>query len=230
MKHTTLGVLGLGSRSTSFYIEELHRQYHRIHQGYSTCPFTLLSIDFNEINPYLPDQFEQLETNLLPYLKAFEISKVKEVIVPNITLHETIDRLRLQHHFSYQIIHPLELVLRKLKKDKAEKVIIIGSMYTMNASYLKDVFSTNEVDVLSISEESKKQIDVVRVMVYQGTLTPKQQTDFQHLLEQLSKLGKIVVACTELSLIMKKMNVDGYDMALCQIEAAVEIVNKNSTL
>ncbi len=55
-----LGLLGLGSRSTQHYIGLMNARYNALHGGYSTCPFVMLNVDFNRINPFLPDDFEHL--------------------------------------------------------------------------------------------------------------------------------------------------------------------------
>ena len=54
-----LGILGLGSRSTIFYMEQLNKIHQAVHGGYSTCPFMLINSDFNGINPFLPNSFKK---------------------------------------------------------------------------------------------------------------------------------------------------------------------------
>ena len=55
MSNGTLGILGLGSRTTQFYIQELNRMFQAKKGGYSTCPFILLNTDFHKINTFLPE-------------------------------------------------------------------------------------------------------------------------------------------------------------------------------
>ncbi len=47
-----LGIIGLGSKSTTYYIELLNLFYNKKHGGFNTCPFTMVNINFNEINPF----------------------------------------------------------------------------------------------------------------------------------------------------------------------------------
>lgn len=51
-----LGILGLGSKSTLYYVEQLNTLYNRSFGGFSTCPFMMVNANFNDINPYLPDK------------------------------------------------------------------------------------------------------------------------------------------------------------------------------
>ena len=63
-----LGIIGLGSKSTTYYIELLNLFYNKKHGGFNTCPFTMVNINFNEINPFLPNDFININGNILPYL------------------------------------------------------------------------------------------------------------------------------------------------------------------
>ncbi|HCY80239.1 MAG TPA: hypothetical protein DHV22_00810, partial [Xanthomarina gelatinilytica] len=93
----------LGHRSTLFYLDALNKAYHEEEQGYSTCPFILYNTDFNSINPYLPNQFKKLLPTLKNYLRNLEKLPISHLLVPNITLHEVMDKLDT----NLKIIHPL---------------------------------------------------------------------------------------------------------------------------
>ena len=80
-----LGILGLGSRSTLWYIEQLNARHQEIHGGFSTCPHVLLNTNFNQINPFLPDQFEQLEGVVKKYLDALVELGCSKILIPNMT-------------------------------------------------------------------------------------------------------------------------------------------------
>jgi aspartate racemase len=66
----TIGLLGLGSYSTTFYLSKLNELYHQQYGGYSTWPFRMLNANFNDINPFLPNQFETLKPIIGQYLDS----------------------------------------------------------------------------------------------------------------------------------------------------------------
>ena len=74
-----LGIIGLGSKSTTYYIELLNLFYNKKHGGFNTCPFTMVNINFNEINPFLPNDFININGNILPYLHYINSLKVREL-------------------------------------------------------------------------------------------------------------------------------------------------------
>ena len=103
---TTVGLLGLGSRSTVFYLEKLNALYQELNKGYSTFPCVVLNIDFNSINPYLPNKTSDLLHNLKPVIKDLERLAMGHLVVPNITLHETLERITMRT----KIIHPVKRI------------------------------------------------------------------------------------------------------------------------
>ena len=96
MNKTTLGILGLGSRTTAYYITELNRLYNLYKGGYSSCPFLLWNTNFDTINSLLPNPSKELDSATQQCINEIEKLDIDFILVPNITLHETIDRLRVK--------------------------------------------------------------------------------------------------------------------------------------
>ena len=136
-----LGILGLGSRTTQFYIQQLNQKFNDKYGGYSTCPFMLLNTNFNEINPYLPDDYNVLENVLENYLNKLIAKEVNTVLIPNITLHETFDRIKSKIEGSVEFIHPVHSTIQQLMLNGKSEALILGSGYTMNSSVMKSFFS-----------------------------------------------------------------------------------------
>ncbi len=200
-----IGVLGLGSRSTLYYLEQLNRNYNQLNGGYSTCPVKLLNADFDEINPYLPSQFSILKPVVKHYLEMLNEMGVERIVVPNITLHETIDRLELGHELKEKLIHPVKEVITELQNRKSSKVCIFGSYYTMTSEYLASKLDPILYEVYSPEEKDKKTIDNCRKKLYEGELNSEDLSALKKIIEKYTQDGVVVLACTELSLVYGKI-------------------------
>ncbi len=62
-----------------------------------------------------------------PYLHYINSLKVRELLIPNITIHQAIDNLIITEKFNFKIIHPLDLLISHLKLNGVENVIILGT-------------------------------------------------------------------------------------------------------
>ena len=215
-----LALYGLGSRATAYYLQELNKQYNLKKGGYSTCPLWLYNTNFNNINPLLPNTSKALDVIVKKDIQAIKAVQPHKIIVPNITLHETIDRIDTTTDF----IHPLPLTLEKIKQHQVSKILLVGSLHSMQAAYLNSFFKENSIAVLLPTGEEMELIDTARKAIYGYTETKKQVKAYQKILKNYAAKHIVVIACTELSILKPQGNRAIVDMADLQIHNAVQIV------
>ena len=215
MDAVSRGLLGLGAASTTFYLQEIHKRYQKANEEFSTCPLLLYQIDFQEINPYLPSQFPILVPKVQRYLEEIANFGITKLLVPNITLHETLDQIEIP----MEICHPIDLTLDYLKKNDISEVYLLGTLYTMNSEYLHSRFAEKNITLLKSTESDQNWIDDFRKKVYQEKVTAEEINLFQKLIQQYSQKKAVVIACTELSVFSSKKNPSYIDMMDLQIEA-----------
>lgn len=217
MSTITVGLLGLGSRSTLHYIKELNRLYNEKKGGYSTFPFVLLNANFESINPLLPHTSTVLDDIMQSYINEIQKLNIKHILVPNITLHETIDSLNVKKN----IIHPIPLAIVKIKEKKCKTIVLFGSLHSMESSYIKDHFNANGIEVLLPSAEDRLKIDEFRKQMYDATETSDLIASYHSIIVKYAKNNPIVLACTELSITKPTASKNIIDMVQLQIEFAL---------
>ena len=225
MENKNLGILGLGNRSTLFYIDELNKRFNAVHRGYSTCPFILYNINFDRINPYLPNKFTNLEPVLSLYIKSIKKLGIKYLLIPNITLHETFDRINVD----LDIAHPVQLTIDKLIESELKEVVVFGSLYTMQSKNLKDTFFKKEILLVEPKMEHRKFLDHFRKQIYYEQESNEDLEEYKRIMTLYSKDLPVVIACTELSIYTDHSNPKLFDMATIQIEKILSLF-KNQTI
>ena len=218
MKIESLGLLGLGSRTTLFYIKELNRLYFDKKGGYTTCPFKLWNANFDAINNLLPETSSKLDVLLQNCLTELQNLKVDAVLIPNITLHETIDRIIAVPG----IINAVNLTIAKLKEGDFTKVVLFGSLHTMESDYLKIKFKNEGISILLPSEEERLFIDNLRKSIHWETESMELLKEYNHLIKKYSAKYPVVLACTELPIGWNSSHINIFDMSRIQIGPAVE--------
>ncbi|AWG20756.1 hypothetical protein FFWV33_03975 [Flavobacterium faecale] len=217
MSKATVGLLGLGSRSTLYYIKELNRLYNQKKGGYSTFPFVMLNADFDTINPLLPNTSEALDTVVQTYIDELEKLAITTILIPNITLHETIDRIVIQK----KILHPLTLAVEKIIEQEWSTIVLFGSLHSMESNYIRTHFNAKGIEVRLPSQEDRLFIDEFRNQTYAETETPDLIASYHSILNKYSESLPVVLACTELSILKPTGNNRIIDMAQLQIEQAI---------
>ena len=206
----------MGSQSTLFYIEELNMLHNAKHGGFSTCPFTMLNTNFDKINGLLPNSSKELDAIVQESVNALIALGIEVVLVPNITLFETLDKL----NFETEIIHPIYATISEIIKCKVREAVIFGTIYTMESPYMKKIFASNGVEVIHPSKKEMLFIDDLRKKVYQKLETAEMLLEFNSVIDKYAKDRLVVIACTELSMVNTNKNERVFDMARIQIETA----------
>lgn len=216
-----LGILGLGSHTTTYYIHEINRLFQKMDGGYSTMPFKMLNANFNDINPLLPNQFDALIPIVKMYLEKLDTLAVDNILVPNITLHQTIDQIALPNSIKCKLIHPIDIAVSRLKEFGVDQVVLFGSVYTMNANYISDKLSTAGIKMLKPSRQDQEKIDLIRRGVYDNGDTALLLKQAQNIALAYSDFP-ILLACTELSMLHHGIP-QSFDMVELQIQEAISL-------
>lgn len=217
-----LGILGLGSFSTTYFIKVLNEVYNNKHGGYSTCPFILLNADFDEINPYLPDQGAAIEEVLSKYLDKLISHGVDHIAIPNITIYQYIDTISRGVDPQVSFVHPFTEVINSLLVAKASTVTLFGSAYTMQKGYVYSSLCKAGIQVTFPSASDRLFIDDFRVKVYGGSHT---KDDLIKYVDLIYNYDHVVIACSELSIPLQDVSLDKpiYDMLYLMVQKMVNI-------
>ncbi len=168
-----IGVLSLGQRSTDFYLQQLRSK---------NLQLSLVETGFeSDINPYLPSNFHILDGRLRDGLNRFEA--VDAIVIPNITLHETLDRIDPDGAL-YSVVHAVNVSVTALEQASVDEVTLIGSLYTMQGDYLKEKFASAGIKINVPDEAEQEIIDGIRRKIYAGLEDPVNLQSYQAALEK----------------------------------------------
>lgn len=218
----TLGILGLGSRSTQFCIHLLNERHNALHGGWTTCPLIMLNADFARINPFMPDDFAKLEPVILGYLTETVRLGIRRLIIPNITLHATVDRVLPRVEGPLEVVHPVHLAIEALKEKGVGQAMAVGTRHTMRSGYLSSAFASSGIKLHAPDTDFRDRADRLRLSVYDGTEKKAELKWFNAELARLSSEMPVLVACTELSIALRKpLSEAVMDMVRLQVERAL---------
>ena len=205
-----LGLLYLGDDSSEFYLRKL--------KEFGFNDVQVIATDFSAINAQLPNNFKLLKKLLSPYLQQVDQEKITRLIVPNITLHETLDAL--EHSFKFKLSHPVREGSQALKTKGMREVVLFGSLHTMQGDYIQKHFATEDIKAMSPIDQDMIYIDQIRKKVFDGSINDSEIEGYERLLNQYLQKSPVVIACTELSILQQSINLSNvFDLAMLQMQA-----------
>lgn len=212
------GILGLGAVSTAYYVKGIHKKHQEKQKEFSTCPFLMYHLDFQEINPFLPDHFEVLIPKLKSCLMVIINLGITDLLIPNITLYESLDQIEIP----LEIFHPVGLTLKYLLENNIEEAYLFGTLYTMNSSYFQNLFLKKNVHLFKPTLADQIWIDDFRKRIYEEKETLEDVIIFQNLIQKYSLKKAVIIACTELSVFSLKKNPLCIDIMDLQVDAFIK--------
>ena len=218
-----IGILEMSEASTQFYIQLLNKHYGNKHLN-DTHLFKLIPTNFEAINNLLPNSSEQLDSLLSGYLKKIGSLPIEGILIPNITIHETVDKVWDTLGSKTPIIHPLSVAINRMHKAGQQQAVLFGSKYTMTAHYIKNTFANANLTIVPPSKEEIDFIDWVRKQVYAGDISTEISKKINHLIRSYSEETTVLLACTELSIASKIKNKNVLDLSKLQIEQAISLL------
>ena len=207
-----IGLLGFGEDSTAFYLDRIKSEWIKKFGTENECPIVVHPVDFEEVNALLPYQFDQLEPIIKKHLIDLNQLEVDRIVVPNITLHLTIDRLNLASEIENKIVHPFQETIRYLKTQDIQEITLFGTRHTMNSELVNAYFDTEGFQVKVVREKDIEQIDKLRLDVFENGASKNGQITLSELAKEYPNP---ILMCTELSLI----NTNCLDAVSCQISS-----------
>lgn len=210
MSQQNIILLQLGKRCSNFYEKKILDKI----KDYSSFHLIKYYTNFEEINKHLPYQFNYLIPKLSSVISNLKHHNISKIMMPNITLHHTSDKLKENVLF----IHPINETINKMNQINIKEAYLFGSIYTMNNEELKQKFNSNNINILSIDKEDQIFVDDFRKKTYSFLETETEKNKYQKVLKKYLYKNSIIIACTELSIFTPTNKKNIFDTAYIQID------------
>lgn len=222
----TIGLLGgMSWESTVTYYQQINRVIKEELGGLHSAKCVLYSVDFYEIERLqAAGQWEKSGIILSEAAQALERAGADFLIICTNTMHKLAPMI--QQHINIPILHIAEVTAGYLLKDQIEKVILLGTKYTMEQEFYKSKLIEKGITVLIPDQDG---IETVNQIIYQelcqGKVLAKSRKEFIAIIEKLADFGGqgVIFGCTEIGLLLspQELSIPVYDTAILHARAAV---------
>jgi len=202
-----IGLIGGTSWPSTFsYYEQLNRAAQKALGGFHSARILLYSIDYHPIKNLYHHGWDQIPSLLAGEIRYFLDKKPDCLILCNNTLHRALDSIRNDLVITVPIFHAGLLAAEEAQRRGCKKVLLLGTSFTMEDGFFAKYFQDQGIEVVTPSAKDRQLIQEIQSELAQGNINPSFETKFVALLHHYPDVDAIVLACTELPLIINDGN------------------------
>jgi aspartate racemase len=230
----TIGLIGgMGWESSKLYYERINIKVNAILGASHSAKIIMVSVDFAEIEQLtFANDWNGIGKIMVRSAKQLEKAGADMIVLCTNLIH--IVSNTIVRNVSIPFIHIAEATGEAIKKTKLKKVLLLGTKYTME----KDFYTKSLEDIynLEIIIPELKDRDTIHAIIYRELLKGEVlEASKKRIIEvikktQLKGIEGVVLACTELPMLIKESDIDMliFDTAEIHVNKAVELAIKKT--
>ncbi|HBH0163711.1 TPA: aspartate/glutamate racemase family protein [Clostridioides difficile] len=203
----TIGLIGgMSWESTITYYQVINTVIKERLGGLHSSKCILYSVDFQEIEECQSSGNWEKSAKILAdaAIKLQEAGADFIVICTN-TMHKVSDKIQESIHIP--LLHIADVTATVLREKEIKKVALLGTKYTMEQDFYKNVIINNGIEVLIPNEEDCIIVnDTIFNELCLGIISESSKKAFLSIIDKLGKQGAeaVILGCTEIGLLIKQ--------------------------
>ncbi len=222
---------GLSWESSQVYYQILNEKVNEALGGFHSARCILESVDFGEIEKLQSkDDWETMDEHMAEAAKNLENAKAELIILCTNTMHLCSDAII--NNVGIPFLHIARETAKRIKATGLEKVLLLGTKFTMERDFFKDILQ-DEFGIRVVIPNKEDQ-NLIHNVIYQelvhGNIIPQSKANYQQIISKMIKEGAegVILGCTEIPLLIKASDVaiPIFDTTRIHAEAAVQFALK----
>lgn len=200
---------GTGPESTLMYYKELNSRIDKITNKTQMPDIVIESVDFRKAwNFVSSERYDLLKDYLAEKIKCLKNSGAEVISLTAVTMHMVYEELVKETGVS--LISIPKSVCKEAKAKEYKKVLLLGTIFTMEQDYMKKDFLEAGIEVFIPDEDDRK---LVAKRIFEelelGIVKESTLSEFQNIIDKMRGqygVEAVVLGCTELPLLLNSSN------------------------
>lgn len=221
----TIGLIGgMSAESTVTYYKVINSVVNQKLGGFHSAKCLLYSVDFDEIERcQMSGEWEKSGEILADAARRLQKGGADFLVLCTNTMHKVAHAI--QSAVSIPFLHIAEATARRVKDAGIGRVCLLGTAFTMEEGFYKDVLARNGIDVIVPDADDRKTVnDVIYGELCHGVIKDESRAKFVGIINKAAALGArgAILGCTEIGLLVGDgdITLPVFDTALIHAEEA----------
>ena len=207
----TIGLIGgMSWESTVTYYQVINETIKNQLGGLHSAKCILYSVDFDEIKKYQTRGAWDKSADILSEVaQALERAGADYIVICTNTMHKVAPEIDRRIHIP--ILHIADMTAVQLKKQGIRKVGLLGTKYTMQQDFYKNILIRQGIEVIVPNDDD---VDVVNRVIYDelclGKIFERSKAAYLDIIHKLARneAQGIILGCTEIGLLIQQSDTD----------------------
>ena len=229
----TIGLIGGMSWESSleyykFINEKVKEMFGELH----SCQNLMYSVDFAEIAKLQHEgKWDELDQIMADCAVKLENAGADIIVLCTNTMH--LCSKAIKEKISIPFLHIAEATGEEIVNSKIKRVGLLGTKFTMEKDFYKDVLKNNfSIEVIIPNEKERELVhQIIYGELVQGKISKESREIYKTIISNLQKNGAegVILGCTEIPLLISDadVNIPTFNTTKIHAEKAVEWLFKN---
>lgn len=198
---------GITWQSTQLYYQLLNTKVAKTLGAQHSCECIIESVDFAEISKKQANgEWDALHAQMTTIALRLQNAGAEIILICANTMHLSVPTMKKR--LSIPLLHIAEVAGKAVQKQGWQKVLLLGTKYTMELDFYKDILENQfGIDILIPNKEDR---DVVHNIIYtelaKGIITTASKKQYLDIIKKAEKEGvqAVILGCTEIPLLIKQ--------------------------
>lgn len=234
MEMKKIGLLGgLSPESTVEYYKIINSEVRKVLGGCSSAELIIESFNFKEIETMqFQGKWDELGEKLALAAQNLEKAGAQYIVICTNLMHKVAPKI--QEMISVPLIHMVDCVAKQIKKQKMNKVGLLGTIFTMEEDfYSQKLLDDYGIDTVIPDVEDRNEVS--RIIYNELCCGIFKESSKQKYLEIIGKMKEngaqgVILGCTEIPLLLSEASLPLFNTTQIHSMGVVDKIFENNLI
>lgn len=230
-----IGLLGgLSPESTVEYYKIINSEIRKVFGGCSSAELIIESFNFKEIEKLqFEGKWEELGEKLAKSAKNLENCGAEYIVICTNLMHKVAPQI--QAKINIPLIHMVDSVAAEIKKQKLDKVGLLGTIFTMEEKFYSQKLE-KDWKIETIIPDKKDREEISRIIYEElccGIINDSSKQKYLEIINKMKTKGAqgVILGCTEIPLMITEASIPVFNTTKIHAMSVVQkILERDAAL
>jgi len=201
---------GMSWESSQDYYRIINEEVKAQLGGSHSADCIMYSFDFQLIEDLQHNgEWEKLTQIMVNEANNLKKAGAEFIVICTNTMH--IMAKDIEEKTNLKVLHIAQATASAIKEKQLKKVLLLGTKFTMEGTFYKDILNENDIEVIIPNDEDREFIhQVIYTELVRGIVKAESKQKYLSIINSLKEKGieGVVLGCTEIPMLVKQEDLD----------------------